>query len=63
LLSYFESSGFDGATGFAPLIVNSGLEIIFNGLFEVHIFGGINIKSRIVRRIKIEDRGRLPSQH
>jgi hypothetical protein len=43
-------------------MVNRGLEIIFNGLFEVHISGGIYKKMRIFWRVKIESRRRLPSR-
>jgi hypothetical protein len=35
---YFASGGSWDPAGFAPFLVNSGLWIIFNGLFESHIF-------------------------
>ena len=60
---YFLGGTFGDAAGLAPFLVNSGLAIIFNGLFEVHISGGIYKKSRIPRRLKIQKRSRLPGPH
>jgi hypothetical protein len=37
------------------LIINPSLDIIFNGLFEAHISGGKREKSRIFRRVEIEN--------
>jgi hypothetical protein len=63
LQDYFEGDGFRDAAGFASLIVNPGLEIIFNGILEVHISGRNRAKLRIFRRGKNEGRGGLPSRY
>jgi hypothetical protein len=52
LLNYSDTLEAGWRAGPAPFIVNHSLEIIFNGLFEVHISGGYYQKSPIPRRAK-----------
>jgi hypothetical protein len=44
----FMDLGFNATVGFAPFVVNPGLEIIFNGIFEAQISRRIRAKSRFL---------------
>jgi hypothetical protein len=50
LRGYFENSGTGDTAVPAPFLVNPGLEIIFNGIFESHISRRKRAKSRILPR-------------
>jgi hypothetical protein len=45
---YFESGGFRDAGVLQPFLVNSNLEIIFNGLWGIHLSLSKRKKSRIL---------------
>jgi hypothetical protein len=47
-LSYLKNRGCVGATCLGALIVNPGLEIIFNGIFEAQISGRKRAESRFL---------------
>jgi hypothetical protein len=47
---YFENDDYRDAAALALFLVNSGPEIIFNGLFESHFFARKREKSRILPR-------------
>jgi hypothetical protein len=48
LMRYFESRSSDDRAGREPVLVNARLEIIFNGIFETHIFRGNRAESRFL---------------